>query len=596
MKSVFFKTFLLPGYRLSFRRVRSFSAGDLSTQESISKPPLSKIIISPLNIPTSSSEPQRPARLLAPGSLIHDEESGTAWPSIPSSRNRERSHSEGGDLDLRESNQLELAAVSLDAHSSKFASLGLQGHKREASSNTTSASPSIWTWAWGAFPVKAKSALEADKKLVPVSKDSLEEEVAIDSSTIFSFCGQFLSASTPKGSPEFSPQTSEELKRLLKKYRLGSKKSRKEILGHEGFFGRKDVLSNFSFSENWLLDMPRPIIENPNLVIVIDDFLLPGIVGYQILMIIYHGCSDEFEIKRPLSEEYIAQFLKEKCVIDSISLQFFPRWFGKRVSQWDPINNGRTSITSNLFLPSNSENKEVLLEMSASMSKLNLDDPLFDLETRRWSSFVDLSGHLNFNLVHENTESVSNFDNPITKDTPVITVEDIDPTAASQSFWDDIDESVEIELCPTDNDPLLTVSLETAINSKADPTMLEADVVSFSFSHEVLLAGEIGDEDVDTDREELVSLEDAELSLLSLDDISPEPARGDIYDSDTDSYHSLSLEEGESGIAGIKKYRYRKSLVPTQEHLLGLDLKDGENEIVFQLEVLSITHINALYQ
>jgi hypothetical protein len=35
-----------------------------------------------------------------------------------------------------------------------------------------------------------------------------------------------------------------------------------------------------------------------------------------------------------------------------------------------------------------------------------------------------------------------------------------------------------------------------------------------------------GDEEFDTDAE-VVSLEDTELSLLSLDDISPEPARGD---------------------------------------------------------------------
>ena len=89
------------------------------------------------------------------------------------------------------------------------------------------------------------------------------------------------------------------------------------------------------------------------------------------------------------------------------------------------------------------------------------------------------------------------------------------------------------------------------------------------------------DDLVETDVE-LVSLEDTELCLLSLDDISPEPARGDIYDSDTDSFHSLSLEDGESG--HTKKYRYRKSLIPTQEQLTALALKDGENEIVFQLE------------
>lgn len=96
---------------------------------------------------------------------------------------------------------------------------------------------------------------------------------------------------------------------------------------------------------------------------------------------------------------------------------------------------------------------------------------------------------------------------------------------------------------------------------------------------------------------------------IDLEDISPEPAGGDFYDSDTDSYLSLSLED-DSGSVGsgkasygsaygagfsahggtaeppkrrFKKYRYRKVLVPSQEQLDLLDLRDGPNEIVFEL-------------
>ena len=82
--------------------------------------------------------------------------------------------------------------------------------------------------------------------------------------------------------------------------------------------------------------------------------------------------------------------------------------------------------------------------------------------------------------------------------------------------------------------------------------------------------------------------------------ISPEPALRDFYDSDTDSYLSSSLEEGEGALGGhtihndstgyetsfdrfIRKYRYRKVLVPSQEHLQSLPLRMGANEITFEV-------------
>jgi hypothetical protein len=121
-------------------------------------------------------------------------------------------------------------------------------------------------------------------------------------------------------------------------------------------------------------------------------------------------------------------------------------------------------------------------------------------------------------------------------------------------------------------------------------------------------------EEGDTDNDN-ISLQD-----IDFDDISPEPAGGDFYDSDTDSYLSLSLEDGETGrtssgkagfhavgaaFAGSKtggaaggphsegaalprrrfrRYRYRKVLVPSQEQLELLNLQDGANDIVFELE------------
>ncbi len=109
----------------------------------------------------------------------------------------------------------------------------------------------------------------------------------------------------------------------------------------------------------------------------------------------------------------------------------------------------------------------------------------------------------------------------------------------------------------------------------------------------------------------------AEVDFLSLDDISPDdvspgPARGDIItnndESDTDSFYSLSFDDVEScanssmnppqdGTAAavedtgrgnpskrVRKYLYRKSLVPNQEQLKAMNLKNGRNEITFKVE------------
>ena len=65
------------------------------------------------------------------------------------------------------------------------------------------------------------------------------------------------------------------------------------------------------------------------------------------------------------------------------------------------------------------------------------------------------------------------------------------------------------------------------------------------------------DDDTDGDGDESVGDGETDVEHLSLqdinfEDISPEPAGGDFYDSDTDSYLSLSLEDGEAGGRGGK--------------------------------------------
>ncbi len=145
-----------------------------------------------------------------------------------------------------------------------------------------------------------------------------------------------------------------------------------------------------------------------------------------------------------------------------------------------------------------------------------------------------------------------------------------------------------------------------------------APVIAPQDSSSVAVAGDASAKN-DSDISGNLDLTQLQLLNISLEDICPGPARGDIYDgdSDTDSYYSLSLDEGESarsmsfddarvdssagqppllegdvppgsssGRRISRKYLYRKSLLPTQQQLKDMNLVDGENEIVFEVEVL----------
>ena len=158
-----------------------------------------------------------------------------------------------------------------------------------------------------------------------------------------------------------------------------------------------------------------------------------------------------------------------------------------------------------------------------------------------------------------------------------------------------------------------------------DIVVISTDLAaSASVSHEVsasiAVTNEVNGKKIDDYFSGNLDLTQLQLLDISLEDICPGPARGDIYDgdSDTDSYYSLSLDEGESSrsmsfddsradsSAGLpppalegafaatgspsgrriaRKYLYRKSLLPTQQQLKDMNLVDGENEIVFEVEV-----------
>lgn len=143
-----------------------------------------------------------------------------------------------------------------------------------------------------------------------------------------------------------------------------------------------------------------------------------------------------------------------------------------------------------------------------------------------------------------------------------------------------------------------------AVTAAADGAIVDHGAVTVAVDSEELI-----EVDVDVDDGMIAAQDTAEdfLSLhdISLDDILPGPARGDVYDgSDTDSFYSLSIDDNEAAtsvqqansVDNVKdndkerarvlsrKYLYRKTLVPTQEQIQAMELQDGQNEIVFEVE------------
>ena len=170
-----------------------------------------------------------------------------------------------------------------------------------------------------------------------------------------------------------------------------------------------------------------------------------------------------------------------------------------------------------------------------------------------------------------------------------------DPSHGDMWQWDvasplikhDIDAiaiTVADELEDRNTPPMQMIQSETKnLREICNNQIVEKSIVQDVSINDGCSIGE-GDCDGDTDQEvDTLSLHD-----IPLDQISPEPAGGDFYDSDTESYLSLSLDDGESIKENplrpkSRKYRYRRVLVPSQEQLQSLDLCDGENEVSFEL-------------
>ena len=311
------------------------------------------------------------------------------------------------------------------------------------------------------------------------------------------------------------------------------------------------------------------------LVVVMDDFLLSWNAASAIL-IARTLFPKENSYQYKLSEEEVSRCILFSKLTNKETI--IPYWVGKRLSTWSwsyhsnredmPITHHEISHQEEILSPQtlNGEmydEQNIYSELTIQSSASVETSPIMDIP----NDIIDTNKH---QLNHQDDHNVHSF------------------VGTSVPFHSSLVQKVE------------SASMkDSKINIAGDVSI-------------VANSGAIADDDDPLET-------DCPLQDIPLDDISPHPARGNLYeqDSDTDSYHSFDEEgynnsnnnngtsinnslsdefsSGANAYHGTtpalqhtprKAYKYRKSLVPPQQLLRDFNLRDGANEITFELEVI----------
>jgi hypothetical protein len=396
---------------------------------------------------------------------------------------------------------------------------------------------------------------------------------ALDSNRILSLCGHILSGI--ENSPLPVPQTSDELRQVILKFEV----SRTQFDSH-----------------------PHDILSDPSLVVIVNnEILIPWKLAHDYLISVSQQ-NDNDDAKKDDSLNLVNSS-NNNHESESVCLLPYHQWVGKSISNWSQIiqkmNSANNCDSLENGVSSNGGDNVDIINSSGSGCHEDFDVGLVDYVSER-SSFIDNTLQLDIGDGDETSSNTADSDNGSSFAGGVSvpwTKESLDWNSV-EDFQRLINAFSRLETVPDLLKPyrsITSVANDSGNESKGD--VVESSVSTSSDTLNVNIGSNSRVPPISTtvSKDNHPVTEGMDLQVLSLNDISPDdilpgPARGDIYDdtaSDTDSYYSLSLDEDETGNPRQipRRYLYRKSLVPTQDQILSMELIDGQNELSFEIEV-----------
>lgn len=554
---------------------------------------------------TSTGDPNYPQADGKPAVILHP---ARILPSVSDEREYRPVpiDSKSTNVEFNKENQLEDMRASAEipepkySHSQQSQLSRIRSHTFSDDYRHTSASPGLRDQSSG---LQDKALLESSSVPQHISARAASIASALGSERILSLCAHILSS-------ENYPRTEEALFATLNEHAVSPK----------------------AFSDN-----PLDILNNPNLVVVANNLLIPWRLVHAHLTTLPSNQRDtqsHENLTVPANEQsnlwwagrLITSWntsVADKNLTDNTAARSIRSVSRSGSALSTSIADGKTESRRNSYSNPEEEDFDHFECMSEGSSAgpswsqaisghpaLDMDTPgahLWNKETLNWNSADDFQRLLN---EYTSADAVPDLLKPY------INYSNIWPTGEIE------DGDLQAKISQNLSSPKFSINSPTLISSTSHDSGLamiakniETKILPVS-PEEVSKIDTIGSPPLnilpdgksktmiyDTDDNEALQEEEV-VEFLSLEDISPDeilpgPAR-EVYDgSDTDSFYSLSLDDetsshtsGQTGQNNPdRKYRYRKTLIPTQDQIKLMDLQDGMNEINFEVEVIFFLNI-----
>ncbi len=493
-----------------------------------------------------------------------------------------------------------------------------------------------WRGGEGRASLEYRQEGERDDVRPPLPRPSLEHVRANYQFTALSLCGELLA----DVSRDDFPLTKERLLELLYEHRVTS----------------KQLLS---------LTSSMSILDNPDLVVIMDDFLLSFDVASQLLASVGSNAAvfgfnrrdksqspdvtpvlavNEEVVQRAISAYTMTSATKDDddslpelidiSAVDGGALTSgsvfastsnrssatsLPCWVGRRISAWNG-SNMRQEKEAHELVTSDSLSCSVDYEQHVDLDRSSFDQPASEPVSQSLSTSFqdsdDFEAWKNANVSWQ--ESFSDLLQVYQTEQAMLS--DVTASASTTSFTSYLSPAVK-KFGRSFEDLLKWKTLTTSSTSPAkknnDDVIASHDSLPAltSLSLEQSLEGKgiamTSEKKKDTVRSDVIveenegDTDDDHLSLhdVPFDEIDPDPPTDVFYDSDSDSYLSMSADDDDAAsstslrevsaerahlsntrLRRWQRYRYRKTLIPTSDQLRRMQLREGVNDVSFECE------------